>query len=1039
MFTNLTLINPSKENELFSIHKTQKKFFSQHSSHTIYKPYKTCFTSLKKEKNNVVSMTDINRRNKTNYNLKSNVLTHVPYPSFSNNNKIPSIYQNFKTIKNQKTNDRKFTLFNYNKFLNQNNKIICLKHNPNLRLKTEYTKNKTITLSNKNTIYNGKSGLYSQLNNFSSYPNIFRNKNNGKIIENKKNIKTNYFNDILDNMMHLIEVRDDHNNNIFYTKVANLLIEEMKKFENGRINKLKRKTTKNLSIMKLGKEGLCNRKQLLSGYSDSSNINRRLKRLNSLKSSNNFNMNFFKKYGFKFENQISNKIRNFYSQRKSISFLPSFEPMQTTKNTYKINDKEYKDEYNQTFESSIINNTNTINNDNDNNNNTNKHNYFVGKVKHETLKRNKQYLNTINNSKKINETSNNNNFQNNEELLMINFNKSNTTNNIFNSFIKDNIKRKEIEKEQKQKQNNKTTKHKEKGKEKEEIFSFAHLLDSIAKQINNNPNKEDKKDIADKSDKNDKTEKEYNSIFQNKQINMSNLTIFEQMVYNPRLIQLIHEYEEEKENQNKSSKNEIIEEKKEKEKGKINLKNINFKENNKNKDIKEKLGIKDNQNKVIKNYTNITEKEKKMEMYWKDKNEYSEGENDINERKEETENIEKIYLENDLQKKSKDKEISIGKEGKKIKSILIKEKKKNKKEDKKEINTNIFIIKEIELGLEIIKHICNEIDIDGNEEAELLNVINNLKEITIKENASKKEIIYQKKMMRILNEIINEYIKNMNRINASKRKPKNLFSKTFKLYLKKKLKEIINISPDDYYYEEEEEEDNNDNEKVVIPKKRIKLEEKNPKKSKSQSKKLVYDNSYFFNKSKHKDHLDNLKLKINSVLNDENDYSKEKESLANKNTILGASTSTDFEFNERSKKTRATGKSSKFTRIKKSIGLKKIMDEKAENIKKNIFKIDENYTLSNNEILEKKLKQFFEQIKQLKNVKSSKDEERLRIFIDKEMEKFDYTQQKKMEERRFNFFNDLKIQIMASKNGNLLRSKYQYQSPIIFNTFKNKE
>jgi len=385
MFTNLTLINPLKENELFSIHKSKKKFFSQNSSHTIYKPYKTCFTSLKKDKSNVVSMTDINKRNKTNYNLKQNFLSHVPYPSFSNNNKIPAIYQNFKTIKNQKTNDIKFTLFNYNKFMNQNNKIIYLKHNPKLRLKTEYEKNKTISSNNKDQINYGINNS-SHLNNFSSYPNIFRNQNNAKTIENKTSIKTSYFNDILDNMIHLVDVRDDHNNNILYTKVANLLLEEMKNLEVGKINKLKRKTSKNLSIMKLGKERISNRNILLSGYSDSSNPKRRLKRLNSLKTSMNFNMNFFQKYGFNFENQIGNKVRNFFSRRKSVSFLPSFAPVDKAKNTYKINDKEYKDEYNQTIESSIINNNNINNNntiDYNHNINKNKRNYFVGKVKHE--------------------------------------------------------------------------------------------------------------------------------------------------------------------------------------------------------------------------------------------------------------------------------------------------------------------------------------------------------------------------------------------------------------------------------------------------------------------------------------------------------------------------------------------------------------------------------------------------------------------------------------------------------------------------------
>ena len=1038
MFTNLTLINPLKENELFSIHKNKKKFFSQHSSHTIYKPYKTSFTSLKKDNNKVVSLTDINKRNKTNYNLKQNFLSHVPYPSFSNSNKIPSIYQNFKTIKNQKTNDRKFTLFDYKKFLNQNNKIIYLKHNPKLRLKTEYEKNKTTTINNKNQLYKGNND-FSKLNNFSSYPNIFRNKNNAKTIEIKRSLKTSYFNDILDNMMHLVDVRDDHNNNIIYTKVANLLLEEMKKLEIGRINKLKSETTKNLSILKFGKDRISNRKISLSGYSESSNNKRKLKRLNSLKASMNFNMNFFQKYGFNFENQIGNKVRNFFSKRKSVSFLPSYAPVEKIYNIFKINDKEYKDECNQTIENSTINNTiinnNTINNNNNVNNinnNRNKHNYFVGKVKHEFLKKNKQYLNNINDSKNANEYSNNNNYRNKGKSLMIKFNKNNTTNNIFNNFIRDNVKMKEaVENENKQKKNNKTIKNKEKEKEKEkeEAFSFAHLLDNIANQINNKSNKTDKTDKKDKADKNENTDKEYNSLFQFNNINMSNLSIFEQMVYNPRLIQLIHEYEEEKEKENENTKNDIEEEKKENKKENIN--------------IKENQDINNNKNNMEKTYNNETEKEKEKEMKknWKDKNEYYEVEKDKNVKEEEMkkENIEKEDLEGELQMKSNFREYSNEKGEKKIKSILKKgkekekEKEKNKIEEEKEIKVNAFIIKEIELGLEIIKHICNEIDVDKNKEEELVNVINNVKEITKKEDASKREIIYQKKMMRVLNDIINEYIKNMNRINASKKKPKNLFSKSFRLYLKKKLKQIIKISPDDYYYEEEEEEDDNEE----MPKIRIKLEEKVPQKTNTESKNLVYDNSYFFNKSKHKEDLDNLKLKINSALYEDND-NKEKENMTNKNT-LGASTSTNFEYKGSKKKTKTIGKSLKFSRSRKSIGLKKLIDEQAEAIKKNIFRVEEKYTLNNNENLEKKLKQFFDQIRKLKNLRNSEDEERLRIFIDKEMEKFDYTQQKKLEERKFNFFNDLKMQRMGLKNGKLSRSKYQYQSPIIFNTFKNKE
>ena len=121
--------------------------------------------------------------------------------------------------------------------------------------------------------------------------------------------------------------------------------------------------------------------------------------------------------------------------------------------------------------------------------------------------------------------------------------------------------------------------------------------------------------------------------------------------------------------------------------------------------------------------------------------------------------------------------------------------------------------------------------------------------------------------------------------------------------------------------------------------------------------------------------------------------------------------------------------------------LKNLTDEKEENIKNNKVQIiHDGDKLTNEEMLDKRLKAFFEQIKFLKNInlKDSGDEEKLRLFIDKEIEKFDYSQEKKIEARKYNFFNDLKIARKKLKKGKYcFNKKLLFHSPINFNTLKN--
>ena len=1040
MIANLKLINPFKENELFSIHNNKKKILSENSSNSyfnnIYKTFqeqKYSFTSLKKPKKFVSTLSDINKKKSKIINMKNNIQSNIPYPSFSNNKKIPGIYRNlYKTVKYPKINNNYLTLNNYNRFNNINKKIILLKNNSNSRIKTDNyideqnkksTKYKTFNVEKSNKI----------LNHFLTNTNIFRNKNNikyklfneeynknnnnnndndndnnenknyNKKIKNEKkpNLKVNNFNNIISNIFHTIDVRDQHNNNLLYTKVTNLLMDEIDKllFLQPKRNRFKKSkiVAKFKKTSKYKKIKMIKRNLSLSEDSNISFNKRRIERIKSLKTSANLNINFFRKYGFGINNEVHIRKRYILTSRNSEQSLLSKDTSYDNLTNLNDNDniknnkqKKYKDSFNQTIESSF--------------NNTKRQNYFLGNVKQEN--KNKQDLND--------NSTNNNIIKNNKKFNIFNFNNNQTTNNIFNNLIKEREKR-----------NDKNINI----NKKEEKINFSSFLDSIVTKIHLNSNK-----YKDENNNNN-TNNDNNSI-----------PIFEQIVRNDRLIKLIHEFI--------MIKREYPE---------VNEENNEYKKKKSIDDFEKNEEIEENENKEKQNI-----RKEKDEDFWEYEEQKEEKKKQMERKKKEQGDIEVYISKNENEEIFEDKEIKeMDEEIKKIKQL--KRVKKHKKEDKKgkkgkkgkkklnegekdkneyndvvvknkvdneEIKKNkipqVYTLKKIELGLEIVKHLCDEIQISKDMKINLIKNLTNLMYISKKENKTKPETMFHKNIMIPVNDIIREYLKNMNKINLSNKKPKYLLSNSLKLFLKRKLKEISEFNIEDYYYEEEEEEEDIKETK----KKKIILEDKKKYQKNKEKKELIYDNSYFFNKKKNKQKLDNVKSKLIASLKTEenNNNNINKESNLGDNSFGGSTL-----YNNNDNKYKINFVKKNFVKIKNAIGLKRIFDDIPKVvIEKKSFSIDEEENeVDKEDILDKKLNIFFEHIRNLKNLKKIKDEERLRIYLDKELEKFDYAQQRKMEERKYNFFNDLRLTRKTLQT--YYNKKIHYHSPLIFNTFKNNE
>ena len=437
------------------------------------------------------------------------------------------------------------------------------------------------------------------------------------------------------------------------------------------------------------------------------------------------------------------------------------------------------------------------------------------------------------------------------------------------------------------------------------------------------------------------------------------IPIFEQMVKNDRLIKLIHNY--------------------------LNFLEENEEEENEDEEKKENIG-----NKEIKNKEN-NESIHENESYNKNKN----VKNKIDEKLEEKKNEEKRKLIIDLYRQNL------------VKNVKIERKKKRAK---------TYIIQKVELGLEIIKHICDEINIRKDEKDIIINCLYNLIRISRKENKNEKEEILQKKLLKPINEITRKYLENMLKINNSNVKPNGLFNGSLKNFLRAKLNEILNIANEDNNVEEEEKKNRKDSQK--------KRKKESPKK---QKKRLIFDNSYFFKKeAKNKRRKSIDQPLIESNINDVDNENKENVSSTNSE-------------NHGSKKISINKSDSKFIKTKKlGKGLKKLFDEKEENIIKEIK--EEKIILTNEDILDKRLQEFFGKIKELRNIYDSKDEEKLKLFLDKELDKFDYTREKILEARKYNFFNDLRVARYVSINGKYSHNnKLLFHSPVVFNIHKDNQ
>ena len=1061
MTSNLKIINPSKENELFSVHNYRKLNLSQYSSNS---QFNTNYKSFNTQKNSLLSLkkgnrfgvlTEANNKNRTNHSIKNPNISQIPYPSFPKKNRIPAIFRNsYNKVKYPKIGKSNFILYNYNKSLNQRqnnqtnfyNTYTSIGINTDNNLYKEHKKNfnnKIYYLNMEEAKSNGVFTVQNELKNRNNIKNRifdieFKKKNYIKKDRGKQNgdAKINNFSSILDNMMHLIEVKDQNNNSILYTKVTNLLLNELNKLIELEKNKYKKErknkilTYKTINILK--------RKMHLSDDSSSSFVESTQRRVKSSKLHQLIKINIYKKYGFHLHNFKKMEFR-----RRSQLAPPLIPDGKKYRNELtQINDIIFKDKY--------------IYND-----------YFKGKSRYDHLNKNQFELNTTLNQNSNNDLNNGGKNENQNNLKKNNLNQnSNNSNSLFLNFYKDGRK-------------SHGKKHNISVEQSHEKTVNQNLLHNFLNSIAN-----DDRDIP----------------------------IFEQMVKNDKLIRLIREYckeEEEKEDKNKK------EEKKISEKGKINNEKFKLKKEEKKDDNKKNLekykdekiefitdeidkieenkisgssiyknqdnDTNDNEYKTIKlrgdivtengiknieknnNTKNgkakigtfslygnkqINNEESSImsdEIYdneennnYKEKhnknNNYKENKSDIFE---DNENIGKSIDENKKRKK-RVRFINENKDDKDNSDESIMDENENQKKIKK--------LKKIELQVEIVRHVSGEIKIKKDEIDNIENILDNLIEISKKENITKNEDSYKNRVLMPMDDITREYLNNMRKINASQKKPKFLFDKSLKLLLKKKMKELIEIGGEEYYYDEEQDEKKEKENKENINKKNNKIkntEVKNkPKKKDNKNlKDLIFDHSYFFRNKKKKNigkkDINNIKLNSSFQKDDDNE---EVNPLIRRGSFLNKAS---FDFSDfKIKKNKYIRKSSQFyLKKKKSQGLKLLIDETDKNyLKKKMQKtLDDEAKNKNDNILDKKLKSFFEHIRHLKTISDNHDEEKLRLYLDKEIERFDYTQEKRVEERRSNFFNDLKLARMASKNEKIFFSKkLLFHPPLIFNMHKNK-
>lgn len=923
---NLRLIIPSKENELFSITKYQKKtsdiltnsFFN--TQYNLYNKIKYSLESLNNTKKIGLSLNETGERNnKTSYKMSTNTpqMLQIPYPSFPNKKPIPILYKkSIKLVKYPKIKPDNFTVYSYNKNISTKNKedekfLNTFSDNKmNTGTQTYLSRKNKTHYKEGNPIINLKISPIKKEQKIKYNYKLYKIEGIQKLKQKlKKKLNINNFDNILDNLKRLIEVRDESNKDNKYIEVRNLLLDEI--YNLIEVKSKERQKYKNKKRFKsistsISQKYLRTINDKFNIYNDGIKLMRKNPRFKTfLPNLINIQLNYSfnpeignkvegKEY-LKYENNLAKENASNFSQNNKKQKMIS-ENIKENKNENNISEiEDDSDTPTQTLKSkynllNLMNERRGIKRRNanfDSNNNFNK-NKFIN--------------NTDNNTTDYNNDTNYNNFNN-------IFEKS--SNFIFNNFIK---------------QGSKGSKSNTSNKSKQDSINILNLLSDLTNKI-------EKKKIT----KNNK----------------------------------------EKQTKNKERKNE-------------NIKNNSIKKNESKEVPQNKEKFKYEQyfknEKLINLIKQFSKFENLDEELSNDKNSEHDVEND--EAKEKNNNTQGNDF-NTIDDYVSHKNNGLGK--------IIRRKRKAK--------TNI--IKKLDFGIELIKNICEEFNIQIKDKEDLFNNFFDLKKISMKPEISKKEEKIQKQALKTIYDFIKNYLNDIQKSELIKSKPKVFLSNYIKKNLNSKLDEILNQISENNTIEHQTENS--------IKKKSKKKPKPLPKK------KLIYDNSYFFKASKEKElplKSLNFSTKEAEIEEAKKEYNKPKSSSQTSKKLR------DLKFKPRK---------ALFKKFQKGEGLIRITPDGIKILTEEERKIEKE------NLLDMRLKAFFEEIKTLKNCNNNID--KLNSFIDKEMDKINYAQEKKIEGRKYNFYEELKIK--RGKNNfekKILNSRRYllFQSPVIFNIHKDK-
>ena len=930
-YQNLKLIIPFKANDLFSISKYQKRSLNINTNSFFNTQYQQFNSNTKNFKLSLKETKVFN--NRTNYNIAKNTtqqLIQVPYPSFPNKKPIPILYKNsIKLVKCQKIQKENFIFNNYNnnnilknrenqKFFNTFSE---LKVNPETHLSK---KSKTQYKGGNNFINLNISPIRKETNVKHNYK-LKNSENKEKLKkELKKRLNINNFDNILNKIIRLIEIKDEHNNGIKYIEVTNLLLDEI----NNLIENEKRKQRKNIKrkIFRTISTSISNKyfKEIKTKLDLDSNVKMEFGRKKiKLKTFRQRLKKFYKKFGFEpiLVNKEKDEENNDYENNLKRKIKSNKYPNNNIKNIQKRKNIKKNFELDADFESYNLYNL-MMEKRGGHRKNVNFDSNFYHKYNDN---------NNIYNNKYANNT-----FYNSE----LNYNHISGNNNNF------------LNQSSRPGKNNRA--------DKSTQFNVVNILNDLTSKIENkeeskkieiakkkNEEKEEKEDQKNKKSK----DNSINNVKRESKIqNNIDIKECEKYIKNKKLINLIKQFSE--------------------------FENID-EENNDEKDEENP------DNNSSGNNSSIDENELN--------NNSSIDENESNTLDDNTNSIQEDSAEN--------KDI------------------KHRKTKRKKRNAITSIIRKIDFGIEIIKNICEEVNLNEKGKEDLNIIFNDINKISLKKKLTKDEIKIQKKVLKAINDFIRKYLTDIPKINKIKARSRNSFGKYFKNNLNFKLEKILYITS----------ENNSQTPSESTPRKKKKKNKKRPKNI--EKKKLNFDNSYFFKAPQKKQ----IPLKDISL-------PKKEESFDNKNKQNNYSDNfpkISISIQKKGNQPYMGRRNAIFKIGKKREGLLRILPSSEIKLKEE-EKIDEKEIL-----LDRKLKAFFEEIKILKKIDSNNNSDQLNSLIDKEIEKIDYVKDKVTEGRKYNFYEGLKSKtdkINKDKNKKFFDNKrfLFFQSPVIFNMHKDK-